>query len=74
MTEEEMKLVAEAYGWLWHVTTSDERVQTARVLLGNVIPKEMKKYGIKTAKGAGARVNVTEIERALLMGGENETI
>jgi hypothetical protein len=57
-----------AWGWLWHVTNEDDRVQTARHLLGQMLDKGMKRYGIETAKAEGAQVNVQEIEAAMLRG------
>lgn len=60
--------VAIAWGWLWHVTTEDDRVTTARHLLGQFLSRDMKRYGIQTAKDEGAQVNVHEIEAAMLRG------
>ena len=57
-----------AWGWLWHVTTEDDRVKTARHLLGQFLNSDMKRYGIQTAKDEGAQVNVQEIESAMLRG------
>ena len=57
-----------AWGWLWHVTTEDDRVKTARHLLGQFLNQEMKRYGIQTAKDEGAQVNMHEIEAAMLRG------
>jgi len=57
-----------AWGWLWHVTTADERVKAARHLLGEMLDKDLKRYGIQTAKAEGAQVNVHEIEAAMLRG------
>ena len=57
-----------AWGWLWHVTTEDDRVTTARHLLGQFLSRDMKRYGIQTAKDEGAQVNVHEIEAAMLRG------
>lgn len=57
-----------AWGWLWHVTTEDDRVKTARHLLGQFLSRDMKRYGIQTAKDEGAQVNVQEIEAAMLRG------
>ena len=57
-----------AWGWLWHVTTEDDRVKTARHLLGQFLNRDMKRYGIQTAKDEGAQVNVQEIESAMLRG------
>lgn len=57
-----------AWGWLWHVTTADDRVKTARHLLGQMLDKDLKRYGIQTAKAEGAQVNVQEIEAAMLRG------
>ena len=57
-----------AWGWLWHVTTGDDRVNTARHLLGQFLNQEMKRYGIQTAKDEGAQVNMHEIEAAMLRG------
>jgi len=57
-----------AWGWLWHVTTEDDRVGTARNLLGQFLSRDMKLYGIKAAKDEGAQVNVQEIEAAMLRG------
>jgi len=57
-----------AWGWLWHVTTEDDRVKTARHLLGQFLSHDMKRYGIQTAKDEGAQVNVQEIEAAMLRG------
>jgi hypothetical protein len=57
-----------AWGWLWHVTTEDDRVKTARHLLGQFLSHDMKRYGIQTAMDEGARVNVQEIEAAMLRG------
>lgn len=64
----ERKQMATAWGWLWHVTTGDERVKSARRLLGNMLPRELKRYGIETAKAEGAQVNEREIEAAMLRG------
>lgn len=58
-----------AWGWLWHVTTSDDRVMTARDLLGQFLSRDLKRYGIQTAKDEGAQVNVHEIEAAMIRGG-----
>jgi hypothetical protein len=55
-----------AWGWLWHVTTSDDRVMTARDLLGQYLDQDSKRYGIQTAKAEGAQVNVHEIEAAMM--------
>ena len=60
--------MAIAWGWLWHVTTEDDRVKTARHLLGQFLNRDMKRYGIQTAKDEGAQVNVQEIEAAMLRG------
>jgi len=57
-----------AWGWLWHVTTADDRVKAARHLLGQMLDKDLKRYGIQTAKAEGAQVNVQEIEAAMLRG------
>ena len=57
-----------AWGWLWHVTTEDDRVKTARHGLGQFLSRDMKRYGIQTAKDEGAQVNVQEIEAAMLRG------
>src|SRR5574343_224614 len=57
-----------SWGWLWHVTTADDRVKTARHLLGQFLNQDMKRYGIQTAKAEGAQVNVHEIEAAMLRG------
>ncbi len=57
-----------AWGWLWHVTTEDDRVKTARHLLGQFLSRDMKRYGIQTAKDEGAQVNVQEIDAAMLRG------
>lgn len=57
-----------AWGWLWHVTTEDGRVTTARELLGQFLSRDMKRYGIQTAKAEGAHVNMQEIEAAMLRG------
>ena len=57
-----------AWGWLWHVTTADDRVKTARHMLGQMLDKDLKRYGIQTAKAEGAQVNVQEIEAAMLRG------
>ena len=57
-----------AWGWLWHVTTEDDRVKTARHLLGQFLSQDMKRHGIQTAKDEGAQVNVKEIEAAMLRG------
>lgn len=57
-----------AWGWLWHVTTADDRVKTARHLLGQMLDKDLKRYGIQNAKDEGAQVNVQEIEAAMLRG------
>ncbi len=58
--------VSISWGWLWHVTTEDDRVKTARHLLGQFLSHDMKRYGIQTAKDEGAQVNVYEIEAAML--------
>ena len=42
-----------AWGWLWHVTTTDDRVKAARHLLGQMLDKDLKRYGIQTAKADG---------------------
>lgn len=52
--------VAEAYGWLWHITTSDERVKLARHCLFSLLSYEERGEGIKAAKALGARVNIKE--------------
>lgn len=57
-----------AWGWLWHVTTADDRVKNARHLLGQMLDKDLKRYGIQTAKAEGAQVNVHEIGAAMLRG------
>ena len=57
-----------AWGWLWHVTTEDDQVKTARHLLGQFLSHDMKRYGIQTAKDEGAQVDVQEIEAAMLRG------
>lgn len=57
-----------AWGWLWHVTTADDRVKTARHLLARMLDKDLKRYGIQTAKAEGAHVNVQEIEASMLRG------
>ena len=57
-----------AWGWLWHVTTEDDRVTTPRHLLGQFLSRDMKRYGIQTSKDEGAQVNVHEIEAAMLRG------
>jgi hypothetical protein len=59
---------AVAWGWLWHVATSDDRVMTARDLLGQFLDQGLKRYGIQTAKAEGAQVNVHEIEAAMMRG------
>lgn len=55
-----------AWGWLWHVTTADDRVKTARHLLGQMLDKDLKRYGIQNAKDEGAQVNVQEIKAVML--------
>jgi hypothetical protein len=57
-----------AWGWLWHVSTADDRVKTARNLLGQYLDKDAKRYGIQTAKAQGAQINVQEIEALMLRG------
>jgi hypothetical protein len=57
-----------AWGWLWHVNTSDDRVMTARDLLGQYLDQGLKRYGIQTAKAEGAQVDVHEIEAAMMRG------
>jgi hypothetical protein len=57
-----------AWGWLWHVTTTDDRIKTARHLLGQMLDKDLKRYGIRTAKAEGAQVNMDEVEAALMRG------
>lgn len=57
-----------AWGWLWHVTMADDRVKAARHLLGEMLDKDLKRYGIQTAKAEGAQVGVQEIEAAMLRG------
>ena len=57
-----------AWGWLWHVTTADDRVIAARRLIGESLTRDMKRYGIQTAKSEGAKINVQEIESAMLRG------
>lgn len=71
---EEMQLdalksaAAIAWGWLWHVTTEDKRIHEARRQIGQFLSRDMKRYGIQTAKDEGAQVNVQEIEAAMLRG------
>jgi len=67
-TDAAKSTAAIAWGWLWHVTTADDRVKTARHLLGQMLDKDLKRYGIQTAKAEGAQVNVQEIEAAMLRG------
>lgn len=57
--------VAIAWGWLWHVTTADDRVMTARDVIGQLLSRDLKRYGIQTAKDEGAQVNVHEIEASM---------
>lgn len=57
-----------AWGWLWHVTTADDRVKTARHLLGQMLDKDLKRYGLQTARAEGAQLNVQAIEAAMLRG------
>ncbi|MFA7557200.1 MAG: hypothetical protein WCZ20_05305 [Hydrogenophaga sp.] len=44
-----------AWGWLWHVTTADDRVNTARDLLEQMLDKDLRRYGIQTAKAEDAQ-------------------
>jgi hypothetical protein len=57
-----------AWGWLWHVTTADDRVMTARDGIGQFLSRDLKRYGIQTAKDEGAQVNVHEIEASMMRG------
>ena len=59
--QEAMHAIAEAYGWLWHMTTTDCRAHAARRLLRDLLDKDMRAYGITAAKGAGAMVGPTQI-------------
>lgn len=54
--------VCEAYGWLWHAQTDDERVHRARRLLLSVMTKPQQRLGIEDAKTNGAAVSPTEEE------------
>jgi hypothetical protein len=57
--------VAVAWGSLWHVDITHERVQTAKDLLGRMLSSDLKRFGIQTAKAGGAKVSVEEIEAAM---------
>jgi hypothetical protein len=46
--------MCEAYGWLFHETNGDYRVNRARQLLRDSLTKEQQQYGIKMAKENGA--------------------
>jgi len=52
----DMRIVAQAYGWLWHVITSDRRIHTARRLLKMLLTKDMMAAGINEAKKESADV------------------
>jgi hypothetical protein len=56
MTDIEREKVAEAYGWLWHITTLDERVKFARRCLFVILSYQDRSKGIKAAKDLGAKV------------------
>lgn len=63
-----LSTAAIAYGWLWHLTTNDPRVISARHLLRGLLSRDLLAYGIRTAKAEGARVDIEEIEALLLRG------
>lgn len=54
LTDSIKSSAATAYGWLWHVTTSDQRVQTARHMLRHMLDARHRQYGINQAKIEGA--------------------
>jgi hypothetical protein len=55
--DEKEKAMALAYGWLWHVTTQDERIWKARWHLLDTLPEDIKRWGIEEAKRQGAKTN-----------------
>ena len=61
ITDTEQAKIAEAYGWLWHITTSDERVKFARHCLFSLLSYEERGEGIKAAKALGAKVNIYDV-------------
>jgi hypothetical protein len=70
--------MAVAWGYLWHITTSDNRVVGARRLLlemieaSGITPEEfhdIKRYGIQQAKQDGCAVKLAEAEFEAFRGG-----
>lgn len=57
-----------AYGWLWHVTTSDHRVHAARKALLSRLSRDDQRAGIRAAREAGAAVDTAALEAAMNRG------
>ena len=50
--------IAEAWGWLWHITSPNKQVIEDRHLLAKFLDKDLKAQGIQAAKNRGARVGI----------------
>ena len=61
MGENCIDAVAEAYGWLWHIVSSDKRLLKARHLLRDLLDADQRHWGISKAKEEGARTSEGEI-------------
>lgn len=55
MGENSIDAVAEAYGMLWHIVSSDKRLLKARHLLRDLLNADQRHWGISKAKEEGAR-------------------
>lgn len=64
----DIEAVQLAYGWLWHSTTNDPTVRSAREVLRDQLDRAGMKRGIRMAKEEGARVDGSALEAQLLRG------
>jgi hypothetical protein len=68
MGENSIDAVAEAYGWLWHIVSSDKRLLKARHLLRDLLDADQRHWGISKAKEEGARTSEGEILHSAYAG------
>lgn len=59
--EKSINAIAEAYGWLWHIVTSDTRIHAARILLRDKLSNDQRGAGIKQAKANGAYIRTQQM-------------
>jgi len=61
ISDDDMKSVRLAYGWLWHSFANDPRVNRARRALADVLDHDGRVAGIEEAKADGAEVDVSDV-------------